>query len=93
MIPVTVEVDSAVRDQLIQMAAASGLTVGGLITNLIEEHLEREILAEAKRRILATPPEAMVSYMREFQSLDPSLTDGLENYAGEYDQVWSNTVK
>lgn len=92
MSPTTVKVDSAVRDQLMQLAAANGLTAGSMIEKLMEERLERELLAEAKRRIFATSREDMMDYLREHESLDGSLTDGLEKYAGEYDQAWSEIL-
>lgn len=92
MSPTTIKVDSRLRDQINELAQARGLTAGSLIEYLLQEHLEREILAEAKRRIQQTSPQDMVEYMAEFEEMDGSLNDGLEEYAGEYDQEWAEIL-
>lgn len=92
MSPATIKVDSQLRDRINELAQARGLTAGSLIEYLIQEHLEREILAEAKRRIRQTSPQDMAEYMAEFEEMDGSLNDGLEEYAGEYDQEWAEIL-
>jgi DNA-binding IclR family transcriptional regulator len=92
MSPTTIKVDSRLRDQINAVAKASGMTAGSLIEKLLAEHLEREILAETKRRIEQTSPEDMADYLAEFREMDASLNDGLEEYAGEYDQEWAEIL-
>ena len=92
MSPPTIKVDSRLRDQINELAQARGLTAGSLIEYLLQEHQEREILAEAKRRIQQTSREEMAEYMAEFKEMDRSLNDGLEGYAGEYDQEWAEIL-
>lgn len=88
MSPTTIKVDSSLRDQIMDVARAQGKTAASLIESLLQEHLEREILAEAKRRIQQTSPEDMAEYLAEFEELDTSLNDGLGEYAGEWDEEW-----
>ena len=89
MSPTTIKVDSTLRDQLMEVARAEGKTAGSLIESLLQEHLEREILAEAKRRIKETPPEVMKEYHAEVSEWDSVIADGLEEYAGEWDEEWN----
>jgi hypothetical protein len=89
MSPTTIKVDSRLRDQVNEVAKANGLTAGSLIEKLLAEHLERELLAETKRRIKQTSPEDMADYLSEFSDMDDSLGDGLEEYAGEWDEEWN----
>jgi hypothetical protein len=89
MSPTTIKVDSRLRDQVNKVAQANGLTAGSLIEKLLAEHLERELLAETKRRIKQTSPEDMADYLSEFSDMDDSLGDGLEEYAGEWDEEWN----
>ena len=93
MSPTTIKVDSTLRDQLMEVARAEGKTAGSLIESLLQEHLEREILAEAKRRIQQANPEDIAEYLSEFEEMDASLNDGLDEYAGEYDQIWAEILK
>jgi len=89
MSPTTIKVDSRLRDQVNKVAQANGLTAGSLIEKLLAEHLERELLAETKRRIKQTSPEDMADYLSELSNMDDSLGDGLEEYAGEWDEEWN----
>jgi hypothetical protein len=89
MSPTSIKVDSRVRDQVNEVAKANGITAGSLIEKLLAEHLERELLAETKRRIAQTSPEDMAEYIAEFSAMDDSLNDGLEEYAGEWDEEWN----
>jgi antitoxin component of RelBE/YafQ-DinJ toxin-antitoxin module len=93
MSPTTIKVDSRLRDQINAVAQASGMTAGSLIEMLLAEYLEREILAETKRRIEQTSPENMAEYLAEFRQMDASLNDGLEEYAGEWDEEWNALLK
>ncbi len=72
-----------------EVARAEGKTAGSLIESLLQEHLERKILAEAKRRIKETPPEVMKEYHAEVFEWDSVIADGLEEYAGEWDEEWN----
>lgn len=89
MSPTTIKVDSRLRDQVNEVSQANGLTAGSLIEKLLAEHLERELLAETKRRIKQTSPEDMADYLSEFSDMDDSLGDGLEEYASEWDEEWN----
>jgi antitoxin component of RelBE/YafQ-DinJ toxin-antitoxin module len=93
MSPTTIKVDSRLRDQINAVAKANGMTAGSLIEMLLAEHLEREILAETKRRIQQTSPADMADYLAEFREMDGSLNDGLEEYAGEWDEEWNALLK
>lgn len=94
MSPTTIKVDSRLRDQINELAQARGLTAGSLIEYLLNEHLEREILAEAKRRIQQTSPEEMAEYRKEFALWDSATAaDGLDDYAGEWDEEWQRVLE
>lgn len=47
----TIRVDRSLRDQINEIATERGTTAGAVINTLLKEHLERELMADVKRKM------------------------------------------
>lgn len=76
----TVKVTTETRDHLRDLAAAEGITAGQLIARLLDEHLWRQKMDQARRAMREASQEDWAEYMREFREWDATLLDGLKGY-------------
>ncbi len=84
----TIRVEQSLRDHINEIAADRGTTAGSVIEALLEEHLERALMAEVKRKMNSMTPAERADYEAEIAVWDSVVADGLEEYEGEYVQEW-----
>lgn len=76
----TVKVTTETRNHLRDIAAAEGVTAGQLIAQLLDEHVWRKKMDQARRAMRAASQEDWAEYMREFREWDATSSDGLKGY-------------
>lgn len=77
MAATTIKVSSQTRDQINELAAAQGLTAGGLVEKVLADYLWRQQVAAAKQQMLDAPAEVWAAYLKETGTLDGAPADGL----------------
>ena len=77
----TVRVDPDVRDRINELAAARGVRTSALLSQLVREAEEAQLLAEmnADFERLNQDPAARERYDAELREWDATLLDGLEH--------------
>ncbi len=88
----TIRVDQSLRDQINEIAAERGTTAGSVIEALLEEHLERALMAEVKRKMSSMTVAERAEYNAEVADWDCVVGDGLDEYAGEWDEEWRKVL-
>ena len=84
----TVRIPVAVRDELMEIAAAEDRRVGDVIRSLLEERRRRKFWEEMRVAVERTKadPVAWAKYQAEFRLWEnATIADGLEEYA---DDTW-----
>ncbi len=84
----TIRVEQSLRDRINEIAAERGTTAGSVIEALLEEHLERALMAEVKRKMSSMTVAERADYQAEIDMLDGLVGDGLAEYEGEYVDEW-----
>lgn len=75
----TIKVDRALRDRLNAAAREQGMTPARLLDILLAEYERQRWVEGAVAEMNAAPPEVWADYLREVESMDDSLMDGLED--------------
>ena len=84
----TIRVQESVRDKINEIAAAQGTSAGSVIEALLQEHIERTIMDEVRRKMRSMTAVEKAEYENEVALWDRTSGDGLEEYAGEWDEEW-----
>lgn len=84
----TIRVPQSVRDQVNEIANSQGISAGSVIEALLQEHIERSIMDNVRRKMQSMTAEEKAEYENEIALWDCTSGDGLEEYAGEWDGEW-----
>ena len=88
----TIRVEQSLRDRINEFASERGTTAGSVIEALLEEHLERELMAEVKRKMRSMSDSDRAEYTAEVAQWDSLSNDGLEELSGEWAQEWQRVL-
>ena len=84
----TIRVQESVRDKINEIALSQGISAGSVIEALLQEHIERSIMDEVRRKMQSMTAEEKAEYENEVALWDSTSGDGLEEYAGDWDEEW-----
>lgn len=89
----TIRVQESVRDKINEIALAQGVSAGSVIEALLQEHIERSIMDEVRRKMQSMTAEEKAEYEDEVALWDSTSGDGLEEYADEWDSAWEEEIE
>lgn len=74
----TIKVDRDLRDRINAAAREQRMTPARFLAILLDEYLSERWARQAIAEMSAASPDVRAAYRREVESMDGSLTDGLE---------------
>ena len=77
----TIRVDQQTRDKLVELADQEHTTLGAVVREALDSYERDLFFAQAREGLirLRSNPEEWNDYMAEFESMDGTLLDGLED--------------
>jgi hypothetical protein len=78
---VTIRVDQQTRNKLVELADKEQTTLGAVVREALDSYERDRFFAQVREDLirLRSNPEEWNDYMAEFESMDGTLMDGLED--------------